>query len=82
MKSLNELGRGDRVLALLTEGEPRDSFPTAMLAGHREMGQPDGATRVVEGPSQPLAAAVRPRSGVSPKFRTAAAGCCPPWTQL
>ena len=35
----NELGRGDQVLALLTEGEPGDSFPDAMLVrvprGHR-----------------------------------------------
>src|SRR5262245_37370164 len=27
----HELGRADRVLALLTEGEPNDSFPAALL---------------------------------------------------
>ena len=29
----NELGRSDQVLALLTEGEPGNSFPTALLEG-------------------------------------------------
>lgn len=32
----NELGRGDQVLALLTEGEPDESFPAHMLARYRQ----------------------------------------------
>src|SRR5262249_25909689 len=30
IEMFNELGRADQVLALLTEGEPRDAFPTPM----------------------------------------------------
>jgi hypothetical protein len=56
----NELGRGDNVLALLTEGEPGDSFPTAMLERHRETVGPDGGTHVVKEDKEPLAADVRP----------------------
>jgi hypothetical protein len=61
----NELGRGDQVLALLTEGEPGDSFPSAMLVRERQVVQPDGSTHIVKEDKEPLAADVRPRSGVS-----------------
>jgi TIR domain/PDZ domain len=61
----NELGRGDQVLALLTEGEPGDSFPVGMLERHRNVLEPDGSSRVVKEDKEPLAADVRPRSGVS-----------------
>jgi hypothetical protein len=61
----NELGRGDQVLALLTEGEPGDSFPAAMLERHREVIDPDGSKRIVKEDKEPLAADVRPRPGVS-----------------
>ena len=61
----NELGRGDQVLALLTEGEPADSFPDAMLVRRREVTDPDGSTRIVKEDKEPLAADVRPRPGVS-----------------
>ena len=61
----NELGRGDQVLALLTEGEPGDSFPAAMLERHREVTDPDGSKRIVKEDKEPLAADVRPRPGVS-----------------
>jgi hypothetical protein len=61
----NELGRGDQVLALLTEGEPADSFPDAMLVGQREVTDPNGSTRIVKENKEPLAADVRPRPGVS-----------------
>jgi hypothetical protein len=37
IEMFNELGRGDQVLALLTEGEPSDSFPAAMLVRHRDV---------------------------------------------
>jgi WD40 repeat protein len=46
------LGRGDRVLALLVEGEPADSFPSAL----REL----GGLSEHEGATEPLAADVRP----------------------
>jgi hypothetical protein len=41
IEMFNELGRGDQVLALLTEGEPGDSFPAAMLELRREDGVED-----------------------------------------
>jgi len=61
----NELGRSDQVLALLTEGEPADSFPDVMLVRHREVVDPDGSKRLVKEDKEPLAADVRPRPGVS-----------------
>src|SRR5262249_58661787 len=47
----HELGRSDKVLALLTEGEPGDSFPSRILTKEKE----------------PLAADVRPLRGRSMK---------------
>jgi YD repeat-containing protein len=61
----NELGRDNQVLALLTEGEPADSFPDGMLVRIREVVDPDGTKRIVREDKEPLAADVRPRSGVS-----------------
>ncbi len=61
----NELARSDQVLALLTEGEPGDSFPDAMLVRHREVINPDGSKRIAKEDKEPLAADVRPRPGVS-----------------
>jgi hypothetical protein len=65
IEMFNELGRGDQVLALLTEGEPADSFPDAMLYRRREVVDPDGSKRIVKEDKEPLAADVRPRPGVS-----------------
>ena len=61
----NELGRSDHVLALLTEGEPGDLFPSAMLVRHRQVVNSDGTTRIVKEDKEPLAADVRPRRGQS-----------------
>jgi hypothetical protein len=61
----DELGRSDQVLALLTEGEPGDSFPNAMLVRRRQVIQPDGTTQIVKEDKEPLAADVRPRKGQS-----------------
>jgi hypothetical protein len=61
----NELGRGDQVLALLTEGEPGDSFPSGMLVRERQVIEADGSTRIVKEDKEPLAADVRPRKGQS-----------------
>jgi hypothetical protein len=61
----NELGRGDQVLALLTEGEPHDSFPSHMLERYRQAIRPDGTVDTLKEGTEPLAADVRPRPGVS-----------------
>ena len=45
IQMFNEFGRGDQVLALLTEGESGDSFPTPMLQRLREVVEPDGTRR-------------------------------------
>jgi hypothetical protein len=55
----NELDRGDQVLALLTEGEPGDSFPIPMLERHRELTEHDGGKRIVKEEKEPLAAGWR-----------------------
>jgi hypothetical protein len=65
IEMFNELDRGDDVLALLTEGEPSDSFPAPILERLRHVVDPDGATRIVKEAKEPLAADVRPRPGVS-----------------
>ena len=61
----NEMGRGDYVLALLTEGEPSDSFPPQMLERHREAIGPDGEVTIVKEDKEPLAADVRASRRVS-----------------
>jgi hypothetical protein len=61
----NELGRSNQVLALLTEGEPRDSFPTALLERHRLAVEADGSAQHLKEEREPLAADVRRRPGVS-----------------
>ena len=54
-----EMGRGDQVLALLTEGEPSDSFPSQMLERERKLVGADGSVTVVKEDTEPLAADVR-----------------------
>src|SRR5215813_6631962 len=61
----NELGRGDQVLALLTEGEPNDSFPTPLLERFREITDVDGSKQIVKESKEPLAADVRPTKVMS-----------------
>jgi hypothetical protein len=61
----HELGRDDHVLALLTEGEPRDSFPSAILERHLRVVDAEGREQTIKEGKQPLAADVRPRKGVS-----------------
>jgi hypothetical protein len=60
-----ELGRGDQVLRLLTEGEPDDCFPAHMLERYRRAIGPDGSAHRVKEEIEPLAADVRPRPGIS-----------------
>jgi hypothetical protein len=59
-----QLGRGDRVLAVLTEGEPRESLPAILLERYRA-GQSDNGDIGVIDDEGPLAADVRPRAGFS-----------------
>jgi hypothetical protein len=60
-----ELGRRDRTLALLTEGEPGDSFPAAMLEHDYQIVSADGSVQSIKEPREPLAADVRPRPRTS-----------------
>ena len=61
----HELGRGNQVLALLTEGEPDDAFPAVMLERYRQALGADGAVHAVKEHIEPLAADVRPRPDIS-----------------
>lgn len=63
----NELGRSDNVLVLLTEGEPHDSFPSAILERHMKVFDEQGNPRTVIEGKEPLAADVRPRKDQSEK---------------
>ncbi len=65
IEMFNELGRSDQVLALLTEGEPQDAFPDAMLVRIRKVVEPGGGAKIIREDKEPLAADVRPRKGVS-----------------
>src|SRR5206468_11917586 len=71
-----ELGRDDRVLALLIEGEPNESFPRSLREIRRRIVDATGAevTRALE--DEPLAADVRERPGdsLSQRRRTARLG--------
>jgi YD repeat-containing protein len=56
------LGRGDRILALLIDGTPEESFPKELVRFERERALPDGTSTVEWIDEEPLAADVRPRS--------------------
>lgn len=60
----HQLGRSDHVLAVLTEGEPREALP-AILSEHHRTRQSDGSDIDVIDDEGPLAADVRPRAGFS-----------------
>ena len=49
----------DKVLAVLAEGEPDESFPEELLYKEVTVNNPDGTTSVVREPVEPLAADVR-----------------------
>src|SRR3954471_11425671 len=59
IRTFNELGRGENVLALLTEGEPKYSFPSAMLECGERITETEGES-AAEPRREPLAADVRP----------------------
>lgn len=54
-----EMHGRERILAVLIEGEPEDSFPEELLYRDREVKQEDGSVRIVREPVEPLAADVR-----------------------
>jgi len=56
-------GRGGRILALLVEGEPEQSFPPELLSVERTRIGADGGQIVERIACEPIAADVRPRSG-------------------
>ena len=62
-----ELGRHDRILALLIEGEPEESFPVALreIRSHPPGRSPPGRTEILQ--VEPLAADVRTAAGESPR---------------
>jgi len=55
------LGKGDRILVLLVDGEPAGSFPPELLHARRETTHPDGTTEEVWESVEPIASDVRPR---------------------
>jgi WD40 repeat protein len=60
-----EMGRHDRILALLIEGEPQDSFPPALREIRRTVADETGMTREEIEQVEPLAADVRASRGES-----------------
>lgn len=62
IERFRELGRGDRILALLIEGEPADSFPAALRQIRSSVIREDGSKVEHISQSEPLAADVRPAS--------------------
>lgn len=54
------MGRGDRILALLVEGEPREAFPPALREIRQSIVREDGTRVEMVSEIEPLAADVRP----------------------
>src|SRR5438270_9508914 len=63
VERFREMGRGDRILALLTEGEPGESFPRALRQIRRAAVESETATPIEE--IEPLAADARRVRGES-----------------
>lgn len=57
-----EMGRGDRILALLVDGEPDLSFPAPLRRRARQITDASGVVRTEVEIVEPLAADVRPRA--------------------
>src|SRR5256885_14912061 len=56
------LGRADRILALLVDGMPEQSFPPELVETAQERLLPDGSRYLEKIVQEPIAASVRPRS--------------------
>ena len=63
-----EMGCGDRILALLIEGEPSEAFPKALLEIRRNIVDTRGLTREEIEEVEPLAADVRPTRRESRRY--------------
>src|SRR5262249_20077499 len=61
-----ELGRGERVLALLVDGEPDEAFPAPLTQRVQVVPSADDQSRTVVEMVEPLAADVRPRGDTKP----------------
>ncbi len=59
IRRFRDLGRGDRILALLVEGEPRESFPPGLVEIRREAVESEAAKANAIDEIEPLAADVR-----------------------
>lgn len=59
IESFIELHGRHKVLAVLIEGEPEDSFPPELLYATEEITQPDGSVQTITKNVEPLAADVR-----------------------
>lgn len=59
IQRFRDLGRGDRILALLVEGEPRESFPPALVEIRRKVVETEGTSAETIDSIEPLAADVR-----------------------
>jgi len=68
VRRFRELGRGERILALLTDGEPAEAFPRSLREIRRETVAGDGQTREEVQEVEPLAADVRPVRTESPRY--------------
>jgi len=65
IERFREMGRGDRILAMLIEGEPNESFPPALCEIRQSIVRDDGTRLEQISQIEPLAADVRPISGDS-----------------
>jgi hypothetical protein len=65
VERFREMGRHDRILALLVEGEPADSFPQALREIRRSVADAGGLTREQVQQIEPLAADVRPTAAAA-----------------
>src|SRR3569832_1076060 len=57
-----KLGTGDRILALLIEGEPSESFPPELLHVPYEVTHADGSKTIEMRDEEPIASDIRPRA--------------------
>ena len=67
VKRFRELGRHDKIIALLIEGEPADSFLPSLCEIRKHIVNDDGTKSESIEVVEPLAADIRPRSGHSKK---------------
>lgn len=54
-----EMHGREKVLAVLIEGEPEESFPDELLYTEETLTKPDGSTETIKKPMEPLAADIR-----------------------